>query len=487
MRLSTKIAYNTIIQIISKTISTALGLAAIAYMARYLGQVGFGQYTTIITFISFFAVLADLGLTLVTAQMISHAPVQAESLTTDQNKILGNLLGLRLISAIIFLGIAPLVVLFLPYEPVIKLGVAIITFSFLCIALNQIFVGLFQKHLRMDKVSIAEIIGRVILVFSIFIVIRFNYGLLGIIVATVISSMVNFLLHYIFSLSFARIKLQFDFALWREIMKKSWPLAVTIVFNLIYLKTDTLLLSLIKRPSAIGIMAEVGLYGAAYKVVNVVITLPFMFAGIILPILTACWVKKDKEGFKNILQKSFDVMAVFAIPLTIGTQFLAKDVMVLVAGHEFTGSGPILQILILAALLIFLGNIFAHAIIAIDKQRKIISAYIFTAVTAVIGYFIFIPRFSYFGAAWVTIYSELAIALASIYLVWKFTNFFPNFKMIYKSLAAALVMSTTIYTMFYYDITNLIIILCSAIIAYFVSLYFLKGLTKQDIKDLLNK
>ena len=29
---------------------------------------------------------------------------------------------------------------------------------------NQIFVGLFQKNLRMDKVSIAEVVGRIFLV-----------------------------------------------------------------------------------------------------------------------------------------------------------------------------------------------------------------------------------------------------------------------------------------------------------------------------------
>lgn len=105
MQLATKIAHNTIIQIIGKGIATFLGLITIAIMTRQLDQVGFGQYTTIITFLSFFGVIADLGLTLVTTQMISDPKI-------DQNKILSNLFSLRLISAIIFLGLAPLIVLF---------------------------------------------------------------------------------------------------------------------------------------------------------------------------------------------------------------------------------------------------------------------------------------------------------------------------------------------------------------------------------------
>jgi O-antigen/teichoic acid export membrane protein len=480
MRLATKVAYNTIIQIISKVIATALGLVAIAFIARYLGQFGFGQYTTILTFLSFFGIIADLGLTLVTVQMIARPGV-------DQDKILSNLLGLRLVSAVLLLGLAPLVVIFFPYDPIIKIGIAITTLSYLFIALNQILVGLFQKHLRMDKVSIAEVTGRAVLVICVLAAIKLNKGLLGVMTAMIISNAVNFSLHYLFSRNYARIKLHFDIRLWRQIIAKSWPLALTIIFNLIYLKTDTLLLSLIKRPSAIGIMAEVGLYGAAYKVIDVLITFPFMFAGIILPVLTAQWARGQKEKFKNILQKSFDVMVIFALPLAIGTQLLAKDIMILVAGKEFAASGPILQILIFAACLIFLGNIFAHAIIAINKQKKIISAYAFTAVTAVIGYLIFIPRFSYFGAAWVTIYSELAIALASAYLVWKFTKFVPDFRLFFKSLFATAVMAMAVYILksllFDYLFLNLFI----AVIIYFAALYLAKGLSKQDIKDLLNK
>lgn len=477
MRLSTKVAYNTIVQIASKIIATALGLIAVAVMARYLGREGFGQYTTIVTFLSFFGIIADLGLTLITVQMISQPNV-------DENKILSNLFSLRLISAVIFLGIAPLMVVFFPYEPIIKLGVAIASLSFFFIALNQILTGLFQKNLRMDKVSIAEVAGKIILAAGTILVYYLDLGLLNMLTATVAASAVNFLLHYLFSRRFARIKLCFNFAVWREIAKKSWPLAVTIIFNLVYLKTDTLLLSLIKRPSEIGIIAEVGIYGAAYKVIDVLITLPFMFAGIILPILTARWAKGEKQGFNNVLQKSFDMMAMFAIPLVVGAQFTAKDIMVLVAGPDFEASGPILRILIAAAGIIFLGCMFAHAVIALDKQKKIIGFYVFTAITAVIGYLIFIPRYSYFGAGWVTIYSELAIALASFYLVWKYSKFLPSLKPTAKILAASLVMAGALHLASGW---NLFLTLTLATAVYFITLYLFKGITKEDIMSLLNK
>ena len=480
MKLGTKIAYNTIVQFISKILSTALGLIAIALITRYLGQTGFGEYTTAITFLTFFGIIADLGLTLVTVQMISRPNV-------NQDQVLGNLLALRLVSAIIFLGLAPLTVIFLPYGVDVKLAVAVGSFSFLCIALNQILVGLFQKHLRMDKVAIAEIISRLALVAGTIVVIAQDRGLMGIMVITVLSSAVSFVLHFLFSRSFARIRLRFDFPYWRKIVKYSWPLAITVIFNLIYLKTDTLLLSVLKRPSEIGIIAEVGIYGAAYKIIDVLITLPFMFAGIILPILSARWERGDRAGFMNILQRSFDLMVIMAIPLVIGTQLISRDIMILIAGQEFAASGPILQILIGAAALIYLGVMFSHAIIAINKQRKIISYYLFTAVTAVLGYVFLIPRFSYLGAAWTTIYSELVIALAAGWLVWRYTKFRPCLRVAGKSFLAAIIMAIFMLGWQKMLDSHVLVTAFLAVIVYFPTLYLLGGIKKQDILQLKNK
>ena len=157
MRLYTKVAYNTIFQFISKTITTILGLVAIAIMARVLGQYGFGEYAIIMAFLSFFAVLADMGLTLVTTRIISEKGA-------DQDKVLNNLFTFRFFSALIFLGLAPFSVFLFPYTLVVKIGVIIASLSFFFIALNQVFVGFFQKQLRMDKVSIAEVVSRIFLV-----------------------------------------------------------------------------------------------------------------------------------------------------------------------------------------------------------------------------------------------------------------------------------------------------------------------------------
>ena len=477
MNLSSKIAYNTIIQLVGKVVSTILGLISLAMMTRYLGQAGFGSYTTIINFVSFFAIIADLGLTLVTVQMISQPG-------TDEEKVLNNLFGLRLVSIILFLSLAPIVSIVLPYTMDVKIGIIIAAISFLFPALSQVLIGLFQKKLRMDKSVIAETVSRIILVVGIYLSIKSGYGLNGILWATVISAGFNFLISYLLAIKYHTLKPTFDFSLWKEIIKKSWPLAVTIVLNLLYLKTDTLVLSLIKTPG------EVGLYGAAYRIIDVLTTLPFMFAGIILPILTASWFEERKEYFAAVLQKSFDLMAIFSIPIIAGTLVLARPLIVLVSGDDFAGSGLILKILIFALAAIFLGCMFAHAVIAIGRQKEMIGPYIFVGISSVVLYLIFIPNFSYFGAAAVTIYSEVVIAFFSAYIVWRYTKFIPSFKIVTKTIIASTIMGLGLYFVpntFYYSWLGLITGGVSAVLIYVISLYLLKGITQADLKILLNK
>jgi len=129
-------------------------------------------------------------------------------------------------------------------------------------------------------------------------------------------------------------------------------------------------------------------------------------------------------------------------------------------------------------------------VIALEKQKKMIISYIFVSITALIGYLIFIPKYSYFGAAWVTIYSELAIMFFAIYYVWKFSCFLPNLKSVCKALAASSIMGVFIYYLpasFYSTSWGLFMTLVLANIVYFAFQIIFKSITKDDLANLLNK
>jgi O-antigen/teichoic acid export membrane protein len=477
MTLKKQIFNNTAVQLIGKILSTALNLFTFAIITRELGQSGFGAYTTVITFLSFFAILADLGLTLVTVQMLGEEQ-------KEQNRTLGNLFGLRLSSSLLMIGLAPFVVMAFSYSQEIKLGVAIAAASFVFNALNQVMVGLFQTKLKMDRVAWAETLSRVSMLLGVIVVVKLKWGLQGVLLATSLAGFISFVLHYYFARQFAYIRPIFNWQEWKKILRLSWPLTITIALNLIYLKADTLLLSLFKS------QAEVGLYGAAYKIIDVLSSLPFMFAGIILPLLVAAWQEKNKERFNTILQKSFDILAMAAIPMVIGVQFLADEIMVFIAGAEFQGAGNILRLLIFAIAAIFLGNMMAHAIIAVKKQKSVIWIYILVSLSSLVAYLYLIPRFSYYGAAAVTIYSELSIALLSGIFICRYLKFKLNFQDLKKSLLASVLMGVIIYllpTNLTKSAWGLILVILLAGFIYLISLFLLKAFSAKDLKLIIGK
>ena len=460
-----KIAYNTGINFLAKIIATALGLGAVIIMTRYLGALGFGQYTIVITYLQFFGLMIDMGLTLITSQMLA----KYEDSTT---KIMRNLFTFRLVSASIFLGLAPVVVMFMPYAWPVKLGVFIATIAFLFIALNQILIGFYQKNLLMVKASIGEIAGRLTLIICVIIAVLTDSGLQGIVAATALASIAQFFINYLLSLPYIKLGFAFDKKIWQEIITLCWPIAITITFNIIYLKADTLILSLLKSES------EVGLYGASYRVIDILITLPFILAGLALPQMTGALKNNNRRQFNSITQSSFDIMAIIALPLAVGAQFVAVPLMRLVAGEEFAASGPILRLLIFAAGAVYLGVIFSHSIIAIEKQKQTIWAYVFVAVTALAGYLIFIPTYSYFGAAYVTIYSEIMIALLIFLINYYYTKFIPNMAIAAKSALACAFMALTLY----FTSLNLIFSLILAVMIYCLVFYIIAN---KNLKKML--
>ena len=183
-------------------------------------------------------------------------------------------------------------------------------------------------------------------------------------------------------------------------------------------------------------------------------------------------------------------MAIIAIPLVIGAQFLGKPVMFFVAGNDFVMAGGILKILIFAVAAIFLGTMFSHAVIAIDKQKKMIGFYVFTSISSLVAYLYLIPRYSYIGAASVTIYSEVLIAVFSAYCIFKYSRFLPRLVTLLKALLAGAIMGAFIYFFpinYQETLWNLLLVIVLASLIYFLALFFLGGISPEDVKSIFKK
>ena len=467
-----ELAHNSIIQFAGKAISTALGLVAIGMMTRYLGQEQFGWYTTTISFLQFVGIMIDFGMTPVTSQMLSST----EDNDKKQKKLLKNLLGFRFFTAAFFLALAPIVAWFIPVYPTeVKIAISFTTIHFLAVLLRQVLTGLYQTKLKMHIHVAGELLGRLILVAGLWLFIYINSSFLPIMGAVVAGSVSYALLLFVYAAKKYNAGFEFDLRIWKKIFKKAWPLAISIMFNVVYLKGDTVLLSLFRTQS------EVGIYGAAYKVIDVLAESAMMLMGLLLPLLSYAWAKNLKDKFKNRLQKSFDIMMAVALPAIAGLIMLSEKIIVLIAGNQFSTSAQILEILALALLGVFLGAIFGHTAVAINKQKKTLWVYISGAILTLIGYLIFLPKYGMFGAAWMSVFSEMYVGLLLFVTIKYYTKKTFAFKTLFKIIFSTIAMIAVLYLL-----PNWHVLLLTAIggIVYFIILTATGGLSVATIKEI---
>ncbi len=469
MSIISSIAKNTFYQAFSKFFGAIIGLITVALMTRYLGQTGYGHYTTIVAFLQFFGVLADFGLQMTTTKILAEPG-------SDNSKIFGNIFTLRIISSIFFLGSSVLIVWLIPYPLIIKQGISIASLSFFFISLQSIFISIFQKNMAMAKVALAEIFTRSIALIGIWLSVYNNLGLLPIIGSIVVGNAISFSILFFSSAKYLKLKPEIDLAIWKKIWSVAWPLAITIALTLIYFRADTVILSLFRPQN------EVGLYGATYKVLEVLVQFPYLFLGLILPLLTNFFAI-DRKMFELIIQKGFDFMIIIVIPMIFAVLFLGEKIMLFIAGPEFIVSGSLLRILIFATALIYIGALFGYAIVAANLPKKMIKFYLIDAVISLVLYLIFIPIFSYWAAAYITIITELIITVASYYVLKKYTHIKIKPQIIYKAVLASLIMSVFLFILINQNLITLVIV---GLLIYFWAIYILKGFSKKMVLEIIN-
>lgn len=419
MSLSRRIALNTVLQIAARSLGIVFGIIAFGMMTRYLGQSGFGAFTTITSFLLFFGFLADLGLYVVTIQMLSEN-------NSDTQKHFSNLFAYRVVTSSCFIALAPLVALFFPYPDHIKWGIALTASSYWFSSMIQFFTALFQTHIRMEVPSIADILSKIVMIGVLIAVLFYDWGLTGVLWSLILNNAVQCAILFFASRSLLRLSFRFDRDVWKEIIHRSWPIALSIILNIIYLKADTIILSLYKS------QADVGLYGAAYRIIEVLIALPFLFIGLTLSSFARSWSQHDMSSFKRYYQKSFDFLVMCALPLIVGAYFLGTRGMIIISGKGFEQSGDILKILVIAAALVFLSALYGNLINIIGKQRVMVWGYLASAVIGVVGYFAYIPTYGYWAAAWITVLTECIILVIASLIVTKTTKLIPSFANVWK-------------------------------------------------------
>lgn len=467
--LAKKITYNVLVSSITKILSIGIALYGIRLLAQYLGPEGFGKYTITLAFFAAFNAIADMGLHPIVTRKISRKG-------SNESEIFSKVFTLRLIISFVIFLLVFIFVWFLPYEADIKVGILIVCGAFMFGSSYGLLNSIFQKNLAMDKVALAEFIGKIIQMSIIVALVKFELDFIYSIIAIFLAMISNFSIIFLFSKSYIKIKLDFDLIFLKTFLKESIPMGISAVAVFLYFKVDTILLSFLQGAF------EVGIYGTAYKIIETMIFFPAMVVGLVYPLLSR-YIFSDKDKFLIIANTTIKFFALICVPLVVLVQFFAKDIIYIIGGDAYALSVPLLKILIFALASIFFGNLFTTILLAANLQKKLMIILLLAAMGNIILNIIFIPIYSYAGAAITSVITEIFVAITALRIAVKETPL--KFK--FNFLFFIIISSISMYLIFLILSFNLYINAFIVILLYIIFILSTKVVSVEELKSLLNK
>lgn len=384
---------------LDKAIRMVGGLIVGIWVARYLGPEAFGKLNYAIAFIGLFGSFAAFGL----QGIIVRELVKNEAL---KQEILSSAFLIQMIGSIAAYILCNVAVLFLRADDqlirvlVACLGLIMILRASDCIR-YYFEANVESKYIVWVENSVFVLgnLARILLILSDADV--FEFAVLMVIESFVLA--ILFLLLYKIktrSLIWPRYYAELFF----KLLKNSWPLMLSTVTVMIYMRLDQIMLGELAGDSAVGI------YSAAIRISEVWYVIPTIISASLFPALVAQH-QADKKNFNQNLQFQYELMVYISLCIAIPVTFFSGEIIQILYGLAYKGAAEVLVVHIWTGVFVFLGVASQQWFIAEHKEKQ--TLYRTTAGMIVnIGLnLLLIPKYQAVGAAWATLIAQAIAAL----------------------------------------------------------------------------
>lgn len=399
-----RVLKNLVMVFASEGVGGLLSFIIVLLAARLLGVEQFGVFSYILAITSVCQLIADFGLTNLIVREVAKD-------TSKAQYIMSNVLSLAWVLSVIILTVVALIALFsLDTAPqqsaAIVMGVAVlatyhsVVYSSVCRAFEQ-----------MSYNAISFVVHKVILLALIYLFYHlslFSSSLLAICTAYLVANLCQYVYFVVVVRSrFIRFGFGRDFAFAWQLLKDAVPIGASMVVRRLTLQVDTLLLGVLATASAVG------LFSAAYKVVQVVDMIPF---AICLPLFPAMsrMASKEPDKLPAFFSLTLTGFLIVSIPLCGYIFVSASNLIDLFYGQSYTSAVPALQILAFAIIGLFVNMLLSYVFMALGKQRFYLLAALSCLAVNTLVDILLIPQMGATGAAWGTLLGELSYFLLCI-------------------------------------------------------------------------
>lgn len=199
-----------------------------------------------------------------------------------------------------------------------------------------------------------------------------------------------------------------------DVAKKAWPFALAGVFYLVYFQSNLILISWIKNAE------QAAIYNIAFVILSAVYLLPsVIYQKYLLPHFHR-WAEHDKGRFLSAYRYGNGLMVMFGVVFGILLAILSPIGVPLVFGHQYSAAGRLMLLLCLCVPVRFLATSVGATLVTGEHMKRKVRYQGAVAVLNVALNLVFIPAYGIYGAAVVTVISEVVLLGTYLFAVKKF-------------------------------------------------------------------
>ena len=397
--LSGLLAWNFVLQAGTQGVALVTGVVTALVLSRHLGVDGFGGFTYLFAFIYFFLALSDLGVNTIVVREISQAPGRAAD-------VIGGMLSFRLLLGTAMLVLAWGTIAWMAFPAGLAWPLAIFS---LVVPLNALRLPttIFQARLKFEYGAVADIGSRVATLALVLAVVWAGGQLFGVTVALVAGELVGIALTWWLAGRLVRPVWHVDLRLWSTVLKSSLPIGLAGVLVAAVNRVDFLMLERMSN------LDQVGLYGAAYKVTNLLERVPQMMMVAFYPLMARASMA-GVGSLRRLYRLSALGLGALALPVALGVTWTSPALLRIMFGADFVAADPGLRVLIWSTACIFTAMSAGFVLITVGWERASLAIWaVATAVNVTLN-LLWIPRFGFVGAAWATVWAYVVVLVAQL-------------------------------------------------------------------------
>ena len=337
---------------IGKASNTIISLLVTALLTRLLTPADFGVVAMVVVISGFLNIMAEAG---VSTAVVQKRDLEPRALST----LFWMGLGLGIVSCAILAVGSPLIARFFA-EPRLTPVVAMLSVSFVFLAMGRIPNGLLERSFRFRELALAEVISAVVSGIVGVVLARSGAGYFALVAQTLVSGFLNATLRLIFARY--RPELVFDTSALREVSGYSGGVTAFTAINYWARNLDKALIG-----RALG-AAQLGFYGRAYALmlyplegINGIIN-PSLH-----PLLSA--MQGDRERMTRAYLKIIRLVATLAFPTMCVLGALAPEIVHTVWGKQWDASVRVFAILCFVGAVQPISSTFGAVFLATNRTR----------------------------------------------------------------------------------------------------------------------